>query len=513
VKAQATPDKSAESFPPQHFFKVGWIFIREVNMELCYVRELSGNDRKPQFIHRRKDMISKKTVWIVAGCLSVLLATGNAQQSAWEQLQGMSGGYSGNVPEASPPKCVEGCEDTGSGGQESSGDDDAWEREYRAEQRRIAKEEQRMAEERRRKQEAYNLNEQGNRAYEQRNWSTSIDLYKKALKQSPQDKVIQQNLKNAETEEKRQEENRKAQSEFQKRMGKLTSLMPNPKPLSSSVGERRFENANVPLPGFSADRWKEYLAAKDEANRLYLKLNREGVLSDADAQAFYAALNRRNALWTQAMEQPLAAADRDELRLSLPIVVNKSLLSLSAVLQGTMAGSRSGATSSDASQQIAYTDRRTAAASGGPPSKADAITTAFVADYFSGKITKLSESEVGKAIESARGVQMKGTFDNLLRIAKVAVKAREEGVAGAGAQTADFIISGVFKPSAAAQAGFAVEGGRMYSNVAFHSLNRFMIDAMNATGADFDPEEFWKRFNESLTTSQKGVIKWIQFGE
>ena len=41
----------------------------------------------------------------------------------------------------------------------------------------------------------------------------------------------------------------------------------------------------------------------------------------------------------------------------------------------------------------------------------------------------------------------------------------------------------------------------------------FMVDAMNATGARFDSEAFWKRFNESLTREQKGVKEWTQFGE
>lgn len=437
---------------------------------------------------------------------SGILITDRAEAGAYEQLQGMTGGGSVFVPPVGDPQCVSGCDNSGTGGSDSSTNQGgSWINNWQIQQ---------QMQEEQRKTEAYSLNEQGNRAYERRDWKAAIDFYEKALRNSPDDKVIQQNLENAKYEKNRQVELLKAQSEFRMRMEKLTALMPVSKPLLSSGGERgsSFERAKVPLPGFSSDQWKEYLAVRDEANRLYLKLNRDGELSDADAQAFFAALSRRNELWTMVMEQPLAAAERDKLRLSLPIVVNKALLNLSAVLQGTYSGGQ-GSASPVTAQPAVSPDRRTAPASGNRPSQSDPITNAFVADFFSDKITKLSENDVGKAVGAAHGTNMKDTFKNLLGIAKVAVKAREGGGAGAGAETADLILSKIPEPSVAARAEHAVEGGRMYSNVTYRALNRFMADAMSATGASFDSEDFWKRYNESLTESQKGEKKWIQFGE
>ncbi len=59
----------------------------------------------------------------------------------------------------------------------------------------------RLKEENARKREALKLNEKGNQAYRTENWKEAIDYYRKALKKSPYDSVIRQNLTNALAEE------------------------------------------------------------------------------------------------------------------------------------------------------------------------------------------------------------------------------------------------------------------------------------------------------------------------
>jgi tetratricopeptide (TPR) repeat protein len=48
-----------------------------------------------------------------------------------------------------------------------------------------------------RKREAFKLNKKGNQAYKAGKWKEAIDYYKKALRKSPNDRVIRQNLTNA----------------------------------------------------------------------------------------------------------------------------------------------------------------------------------------------------------------------------------------------------------------------------------------------------------------------------
>ncbi|MDD4930242.1 MAG: hypothetical protein PHP85_13330 [Gallionella sp.] len=413
--------------------------------------------------------------------------------------------HAGDVPEASGPECVMWCgngsdasDNTGGSENNSSEGSNFWQNlEERA---RVAAE--------RRRTEGVALNAQGNTAYSKRSWVDALRLYRQALQRIPGDLVILQNIKNAEIEisregaekkrqddeNKRLEEQRREQAEYRKRMGKLVGMMPEP--------DRKVLARNpVPLPGFTGENWKAYQQAQSTVDQLYARLNREGALSDADSTAFYAALRRRNALWSDAADQPLDAAERDRLRLSLPVIINKARLSLSAMMGGTQA---------DGKPNAAQPDRRVSSADRNSPD--DAITNAFVADFFSDKIVEVSESAVGDAVEGAHGELMKDRFEKLLGLGKVATRAAEGDMPGAGAESVDFIISRMPEPMTP-HAEFAVEGGRMYSNLVYQALNRFMVDAMKVAGGNFDAEAFLQRFEASLTPEQKGVKKWIQFGE
>ena len=359
-----------------------------------------------------------------------------------------------------------------------------------------------------RRAEGHKQNEQGVVEFNRGNYAEALRLFRLAEGNDPDNAVIRQNVKNAETEvariegeKKRQAELQREQTEYRKRMEKLAALMPRPKLPTDPGQAKRMVRPAVPLPGFSTAQWQEYLDAKEEVERLYTKLNKSGVLSDTDAQAFYAALRRRNALWDQAMAQPLGAAERERLRLPLPVVESRERPSLSAAVQQLVSGGK--ATTATPPDRRTGTDAKTSP---------DAITTAFVADFSADKGTKLVEETVGEAVGEARGQQWADRFEHLLSVGRIAVKAREGGAPAAGAETADLVISKIPEPMSN-RAELAVEGGRLYSKVAYRALNRFMEDAMKATGATFDAEAFWKHFDETLTQSQKGEKQWIQFGE
>lgn len=416
---------------------------------------------------------------------------------AFDQLRSMSGGGAVYIPPVNGPSCVGRCEGSGGDDRQNSGYGgpslfdriNQWQEQQTREH----------------KQEAFNLNEQGNRAFEKRDWEASIDLYKQALDKSPDDKVIRENLRRAEQERQSQKELSRERSEYRRRMEKLLAVMPTAKPLSQAA--RATRPAVVPLPGFSTEQWKEYLAAQETVAVLYARLNQNGALSDADAATFYQALHRRNELWARAAEQPRSDEERDNLRLPLPRVVSKSLLN--SVMRMIQQESRPDTPSVSASESP---DRRLASAADSKFLPADPITTAFVADFFAGKGTVVIESETGDAIKEARGKKFAARYEKMLAVGSIAVEALKGGTPAAGAETADLIVAKIPKPLGP-HAEFAVEGGRMYSKVAYQSLNRFMVDAMNATGSSFDSEAFWKRFNDELTTSQKGVKAWIEFGE
>jgi tetratricopeptide (TPR) repeat protein len=69
----------------------------------------------------------------------------------------------------------------------------------------------------RRAQKARDINLKGNEQYSKGNWSEAIRLYREALKVTPEDPVIQQNLKNAEAKEKAYSLNSKGVDAYQYR--------------------------------------------------------------------------------------------------------------------------------------------------------------------------------------------------------------------------------------------------------------------------------------------------------
>ncbi len=71
--------------------------------------------------------------------------------------------------------------------------------------------------------EALNLNDKGNRAYRAGNWRAAIDYYKKALRKSPDDRVIRKNLTNAQNALAREDSRRREEKEAQEREKKEAS--------------------------------------------------------------------------------------------------------------------------------------------------------------------------------------------------------------------------------------------------------------------------------------------------
>jgi hypothetical protein len=89
-------------------------------------------------------------------------------------------------PPVGPPHCVSGCQ---------SGSDSR--PVYHPRPRSSGNGSSDSSPERRRLDRAYDLNQRGNQAYQNGDWNTAVNLYTEALKLSPNDRVIRENLENA----------------------------------------------------------------------------------------------------------------------------------------------------------------------------------------------------------------------------------------------------------------------------------------------------------------------------
>jgi len=117
----------------------------------------------------------------------------------------------------------------------------------------------------------------------------------------------------------------------------------------------------------------------------------------------------------------------------------------------------------------------------------------------------LAEAGIADALLAEESAKRFGDF---LGLAGIAMTTAEEGPAGGIAKTLDFVIGKIPFPQASA----AVEGGRIYSNVAFRAMDRFMNEAMEATGGDFDRDGFWNDFKNDLTVWQKAMMEFVDYG-
>lgn len=128
----------------------------------------------------------------------------------------------------------------------------------------------------------------------------------------------------------------------------------------------------------------------------------------------------------------------------------------------------------------------------------------LIKKYNKEKLQTLAEQMSGEVAENVvEGGQE--IFDNTLGFAKVTAALQKGDVPAAGKEVLDFMVGKIGSP----QAGFAVEGGRMYSNVAFKAMDNFMKKAMGAVGQDFNSQEFWQKVRSEMNVGQKTVLEFI----
>ncbi|MBU1109357.1 MAG: hypothetical protein KKB51_21940 [Candidatus Riflebacteria bacterium] len=105
--------------------------------------------------------------------------------------------------------------------------------------------------------------------------------------------------------------------------------------------------------------------------------------------------------------------------------------------------------------------------------------------------------------EAATDAELGGLLKNSLAIAKVTMAFRDlsKGIAS----VADFAIGKIPMP----QASIAETGRKIYTNIAFASLNSFMEKASAAVGVNHDSAAFIKDLKEEATVGQRAFMEWM----
>lgn len=247
------------------------------------------------------------------------------------------------------------------------------------------------------------------------------------------------------------------------------------------------------IGGLSADEWNRAGEAQRQMDALYAKWP----LSAAESVALEQAENQRNSLWKKAISVPgLTAEERERLRLEFHV---RGQRAGDAPLPSVTTGFVEKWTKAENVQTPEPTSSKPA------PEAVNPLTSYLMKESLINKPTAGIEY-IGEQIADVAAED--APFGNVLGLAKVPVAYATEGQASARAAAADFLVGLIPYP----QASFAVDGGRVYAKVAFQSLNKFMTDAMKATGADFDKEQFWSELKGESSKGMQGLMEWIGNG-
>jgi len=227
--------------------------------------------------------------------------------------------------------------------------------------------------------------------------------------------------------------------------------------------------------GLSPQQWRQARQYQDIINTL----QRSPEITSLDAAILEMAELKRAALWKKAVSVPGLPDDaREALALKLPVTESKS--PMPKLRRGDI--------------------------------KEIEIAATFAKDH-SGKIAStlldcIYGLPTGQSVDPSLVAETGTRFGDFVGLYKIAMATSEGDVSSGLARAVDFVVGKIPLP----QATLAVEGGRIYSKVAFQATNRFMTDAMTAAGGTFDPDAFWDDFTNDLTVWQKAVMEFVDYG-
>jgi len=130
------------------------------------------------------------------------------------------------------------------------------------------------------------------------------------------------------------------------------------------------------------------------------------------------------------------------------------------------------------------------------------------------KIDDIGEKLFEKLDEKYKKTWGSKINESALTIMKIAVTAKTEGAASAGAQAIDeYLVSFITKPIPKPQATVSEIGRKIYTQIAFTALDKFLTkteESAQALGFNFSKDEFMNNFESDMNFGQKMIYKWLK---
>ena len=243
--------------------------------------------------------------------------------------------------------------------------------------------------------------------------------------------------------------------------------------------------------GIADSDWKDASDCQESLDAIYSKWP----LSPSDAAEADKLEARRNALWAKAISvSGLSASDRQRLRMQIPTPSSKPDAPVTTISADTVKG------------WLKPPPLPVSSASDKKPAPTENPVASWLVGQFALGQLQSKIEDIGEDI--ADGISEENSYGDFLGVGKIAMAYKDGGASSAIAETVNYLVGKIPIP----RSDIAIEGGRQYANVAFQAENKFMTDAMNATGGKFDKEKFWSDFTNDLNVYQKAVKEWIGFG-
>jgi hypothetical protein len=366
--------------------------------------------------------------------------------------------------------------------------------------------ERRAENERRAHEESVRVNNQGNAAYNNRNWESAVSLYRRALRYNPSDAVIRQNLQMAKQKladqkkteklgeffEKKSKENAKKEEEqrqaFEKKKQPMIKIIQtaNSTPAKtdqstvkspaaqnkSSFGEGTAPAGTQRIGGLTQQEWSDARACQKEIDLI----NKVWPVPGKDLKRLDSLEMRRDNLWKRAISvSGLSAADREKLRLKLYTddIYARSpsipVLSSEQIKEWKL----------PEGQKTSLKDEDNTTVSSKPDeTKNNTVLKTMLSDMASDKATEMIEEAAADYSKNAFGKKVGPMFGDALGVTKIIYSTSSEGAAAGFGESLEFAISKVKAP----RAKLALEGGKIYLDYSQNAFDKFKeeINKFNA---------------------------------
>jgi tetratricopeptide (TPR) repeat protein len=355
----------------------------------------------------------------------------------------------------------------------------------------------REAAEQRAHDESIKSNNQGNQAFNNRDWESAVSFYRRAVRLNPSDPVIRQNLQNAkeklddqkhnekltkeydralEVRNKKVEEQRKV---FEKNKQPLVKIIQSniqkhvvPDPAIDAINQvsstnPSFGGGNMPasiqrIGGLTEQEWSDARAYQRQIDDIY----QVWPVPAKDIAQLDALEIKRNDLWKKAISVPgLTSVEREKLKLKLYTEDIYAKVSSTPILSKIQIKGWKMAEQNTVSQDM---DNSTAS-SKSEGAKINSVLKTMLGDMVADKATEIIDEAATDFAKSHLGEKVGPMYGDAIAVTRIILNTSNEGAGAGFSESLELAIDKVKSP----RAKMTLEAGKIYLDYSLNAFDKF----------------------------------------